>query len=225
MSFPAPEGFREKSVTSFSRFVSRLTFDDGSLMSFAIPGLEDVLHGKMLGEGKYHNTVGTINQLCGAIAFANHPVANNMLSLDRSRDNRAEITRRVAILRDEQVLDGMRILDLGCGVPYFAAAATALGGTTYTADAEDLTGHFPEQSERHSQVDLREPDAVDEIRRTTGESFDFVTEQITAPLPSQDHVSAPSRFAIVNIATPLLRSGGLLAAHTYGLSEHGYERI
>lgn len=219
MSHPPSAGFKESSLTPY-KFVHKLSL---SRLAYNIPGFEDVLGGELLGEGTYHNTCGTVRQLCGAIALSGHASATEMLQLGSS-DDRDEVTQRVAKLRFDQVLSGMRILDLGCGVPYFAAAATALGATTYTADAEDFTARFPDQPERHIVVDLREEEAVEKIREKAGDSLDYVTEQIISPLPSQHYLAQPSRFAILDIAKPLLRRGGILLALTHGLSEQVFER-
>lgn len=223
MSNYIPDGFKEPATPSYIKAVRALaSFDEGSMLE--MPGFDDVIGERFLGSGLYSNTCGIVNQLCGAIALSEHPLIPEVFALGRSVDLE-EASSRVKRLRSEQVLDGMRILDLGCGVvPYFAAAARSLGATTYTADAEERGERFPQLGDTHVKIDFRQPEAVDAIRDVTGDSLDLVTEQIIAPLPSQYYLAPPSYLSILDIARPILRKGGILSALTYGLSVRGYER-
>src|SRR5689334_4259795 len=103
---------------------------------FTVPGFEDVLRqagfseanvgegGLMRGPEAVYNTSPSVSQLTTAIAIARDPAARHILE-DGSVQHGSDVIRA---LRERNVLAGMRVLDLGCGMrPGFALAAKALG--------------------------------------------------------------------------------------------------
>jgi len=150
----------------------------------AVPGFEDVTGDAYLGTGNVYNTFGSVIQLGSALTLSAHPEVPEV-SAERASKDPEEVAARVARLRKAEVLKGVRIIDLGCGKPNFALAATALGATVFTADLEPLGDHYGEQVHRHITVNLCEPEAVSTIEARTGTNLDMATESIIDLLPRQ----------------------------------------
>jgi len=114
-------------------------------------------------------------------------------------------------LREAQILSGMKILDLGCGlIPTFARCARKLGADVYTVDlksAQDL--QFDEQyfttkereleANNHVCGDLSNSATIDRIINISGRDFDLVTEA---------HLTSALFFGGKDVAMKVLASGG-----------------
>jgi len=177
-----------------------------------VPGFEDVI-GEQLGGGFYYNHSGTVNQLAFALAVSPHPAVSEMVE-DRSMVEHPEDAVRV--LREQRVLEGLRIMDLGCGMlPGFALAAKTLGAETFTADAEDLRPNIKAWVDGHTVVDFNTTTAPAKLARATGSNFDIVTENIVGSVPGrQVDISEPDPEAIIAIGKVLLKPGGYLYGTT-----------
>lgn len=222
-----PEGYIDAPKDHFYDLMNAISIEDGSKPTIrVVPGFSDVMVDDVLGKGKFLNTFGTINQLCSAILLSDSPAVADVYDSPVGKD-RDEVVERVTMLRDAQVLDGLRILDLGCGRPVFALAATALGATVYTADLDPIEDKPGELSESHIQVNLRDPQAAEAIEEVSGNELDVVTECIIDMLPWQTHaISAPSDSQLVSIANKLLRVGGnltMLSGFTHNST--GYTKL
>jgi len=179
---------------------------------YLVPGFEDVI-GEPLGAGQFYNHSGSVLQLGFALSASEHPSVAQTV-----RDIRPQDTTpldSVMGLREQQVLAGLRILDLGCGLrPGFAAAAKKLGAEVCTADRKDLDGFYRSYLDGHSVVDLASKDAVAKLQADLGEDFDIITENIVGSLPGEPWLSLPQAKDLINIAENLLASGGYLYART-----------
>jgi hypothetical protein len=166
--------------------------------------------GEPLGTGLYYNTFSSAVQLAAAIAVAAEKNHQTVLEYDASKEDLAEIFVK------RQVLRGMRIVDLGCGMrPSFAMTAEVLGAKMYTADAEPLESDVVSVSlhDQHTVVNLRHPKAADTLLATTGGSVDLVTESIIGYVPWRPNHGMPSSLAIDTIAERLLVPGGYLVTN------------
>lgn len=227
MSNSCPSGYENAPRDHFHDLKNSISVpgESGPLMR-VIPGFDDLMPDKVLGAGKFLNTFGTVDQLCSAILLSSNPVVAEIYDQPEGEE-RDVVVERVRQLRESQVLDKLRILDLGCGRPAFALAATALGATVYTADLEKVEDKPTELTERHIQVNLRDINAVDTIKEVSGENLDMVTESIIDVLPWQPaNMFAPLDIEIIAIANRLLRIGGnltMLSGFTHNST--GYTRL
>jgi len=120
-------------------------------------------------------------------------------------------------LIENQVMKGLKILDLGCGSkPTFARAARAAGADVYTVDIFGADGfEYDDRKEidpeiiryeikKHIKLDLNDPNAVKILQERTGGNFDLVTE---ANLHTGGATAAFHEGK--KIAWPLLKPGGI----------------
>lgn len=185
----------------------------------AIVGFEDVLTGPrnsegLFGTGDVYNSRTATEQLAFALSMAEHPAIADTLYASRG----AEV---IHALRAAQVLKGMRILDLGCGLEAnFARAAKALGATVFAADALPLDLTIAMQIDGHLRVDFTHLQAADEIARQTGGNFNIVTENMIGPVPESGDVHFPELSDLLYIANATLAEGGIFYAGVKGAAQY-----
>lgn len=182
-------------------------------LPFGTKGFEDVLpkakdgKNRRLGEGLYYNTSGSVGQLAFALAEVKGSVVEEIFKATKAHGSAATISE----LRREQVLAGLKVLDLGSGeIPGFALAAKALGAEVHTVDGRELPGVSLSRVDSHTAVDLNDPMAACRIYETTGGEFGLVSEHVVGRVKEAMHFSRPSETKIQCIGTVLLASGGYL---------------
>src|SRR3989344_658448 len=178
-----------------------------------IDGFEDVLREPIgQGFGGFYNTNFTVEQLTFALSRASHPAITKLLSENDS------ITSAEAIkfLRQESVLRGLKIIDIGCSqVPAFAVAAGALGADAYTVDAQDINPEYKRLLKGHIVLDLNAEHAAEILRKETGGELDLVTESVLgAGRNAPRNLKAPNSATVIKIADALLKKGGYLYSAT-----------
>ena len=184
-----------------------------------VDGFDDVLD-RPFGAGLFSGTVGSVFQLVFLLSIGEDPVVEEVLQ-DQSLDAREVIS----IFRKQQVLAGMKIIDLGCGVPNFAVAASALGATAYTADVEVIGEKYRSILAGHVVIDLNDALATETLLEATGGDFDVVSENIIGPTPlSSRKLSKPRPEAIVHVAAELLKENGYLYSEKLGKMEHFFRK-
>ena len=131
---------------------------------------------------QWYNTPLALDQVEWTLALTRHPLVRGFAAPTGPHPSVSE-----GDLVAAQLLQGMRILDLGCGrEPTFARVARALGAHVTTVDVigpESLRfdrGHFSaaeQEAERanHLTIDLMAADAADRILAFGVEGFDLVT--------------------------------------------------
>lgn len=130
-----------------------------------------------LGAGRIYNTGLTKNQVMLALAMSNHPLIENAIT---SKQISPES------LSNEQVLEGLVAVDLGCGkIPSFARTLRQLGAEVYTVDtipAEEfhLADNYP--------TELRE---LEKRNHLPWHLSDWLTEDIIKQrVPNPDLITA-----------------------------------
>lgn len=167
-------------------------------------GFEDIIPNGF-GEGYYYNTSPSISQLVVALSIAPNPDIAEIVFANNGNGTRALVEK----LRRNQVLDGQRILDLGCGlVPGFAIASKSLGAEVHTVDGEPLEVDMATWVNSHTMTDLLDPSAIKRIAETTGGEFDFTTSNIIGAVPHHPQWEVPGEVAIRKYAEELLKPGG-----------------
>lgn len=221
-----PDDFRPSPDTWWYQLVDAFALED-QRGRYILPGFEDVIAAN-LGEGSLFNTQGTVFQLLASLAHSNHPTVDE-IKKEQPVNNRQDILARITRIREDQVLEGMRILDLGCGEwPTFALAATALGAIVHTADASEIPVQYPDIKGVHTSVDLCGEEATEALKATTGGKLDVVTESMVLAIPEQQYqIAEPDFETFVGIGRELLRPGGVLVLPTliHAGSPKVYERI
>lgn len=87
-----------------------------------------------LGRSTEQNSPITVSQLQMAVAISHHPAVEDLLEKIKKKEVTLE-NFNPEPLREAAVLQGMKILDLGCGcAPTFARTARRLGADVYTVD-------------------------------------------------------------------------------------------
>lgn len=168
-----------------------------------VEGFEDVLH-KPFGAGFFYNSPTSVYQLAFALSVSKHPVITKILE-----DETTEPLEAIKKFREEQVLSGLKIIDIGCGSPYFAVVAQKLGAEVYTTDVQDIPQQYEENIKKHIQLDLNRVDAEAVLKKETGGKFDIVSENIIGGVPDT-RVMPPEQKKIISIGRVLLKKGGYL---------------
>lgn len=181
-----------------------------------IDGTENyTLIGDPVGYSSAENTPMASVQLEFALAMSLDPKVKDLAESDRKQK---EIIRaKMKNIIESRVLHGLKFLDLGSGCkPTFARVARAAGADVYTVDVigseefeyEDTTNIdsavLETEKDKHIQVDLNDPNALETISKLSGGEFDLVTSAHLA--------TGWGGYAFTNgkeIAQPLLRSGGI----------------
>ena len=150
-----------------------------------IPGFRNYTGVGVLGKSTMHNSPMAAKQLELALVLSKHELIQRLMEDDTVGFG----SFQAEPLIQARILQGMRLLDLGCGyMPTFARCARALGSEAYTVDvipAEDLQFYnfddYFTQKERdtevgnHIQTDLNDPKALEKIVNASGGNFDLIT--------------------------------------------------
>lgn len=189
---------------------------------------------RQMGHGSTENTPFAVDQLLIVLSLIQHPELERFIrdiperdfGLDPSSgpelDRRALVVERLELLVRAAILEGVKILDGGCGrMPTFARVCRALGADTYTIDTEGsdkfLFGDVFDGDARelevvkHIQVNLRDEDAFRRILDASGGNFDLVTD---AHL-NTDPPGAPDDFVQLAMSRLLVPSGIVHSAPSY----------
>jgi hypothetical protein len=196
------------------RIHSRIGFSGGM-----IPAFRNYTGVGVLGKSTMYNSPMSGKQLELALVLSNHELIQKLME-----DNNVDFDSfQAEPLIQARILQGMKILDLGCGYePAFARCARALGSETYTVDvipAEDFrfydfNNHFTQverdaEVNHHIQTDLNDPKALEKIINASGGNFDLVT---SAHLHTggfyKDREYFP-RVSLRGIVKSLLKDGGV----------------
>jgi hypothetical protein len=159
-----------------------------------------------IGQGTIHNSPVTASQLEYAMAMTRSPLLAAMIHSPFGRKD-----FEVAKLVENKIMLGMKILDLGSGSwPVFARCCRCMGADVWTVDKETVTSEYEErifpkeqqqiEHERHIQIDLNDPSAVEVIQGKTGGGFNLVTE---------GNLGADEFHEGKSIAIQLLKLGGV----------------
>jgi hypothetical protein len=135
---------------------------------------------KPLGDSLMHNSALSIGQILFSLALSEHKVLQDLI------DSGKRTTFDPKKLVENQVLSGMKILDMGCGyIPSFARCARFFGAEVYTVDSTYgrfaiKDPEFPlkmreEELTKHQLHTLNRSDSVDILKESTGGEFDIVT--------------------------------------------------
>jgi len=201
-------------LPNLQRIESCICRNDGTVVGF-----QDILQGPhnntgAFGTGDVFNSRTAPEQLAFALLTCEHPALPATLNTGSSE-------QVVGLLRASQVLEGMRILDLGCGIEAnFGRAARALGATVFTADVLPLDSALAKQLNGHVVVDFTHPQAAAKIAEQTGGNFDLVTENMNAPVPESGHARFPKLPDLLYIADAVLADGGIFFAGLRGAAQH-----
>ncbi len=155
--------------------------------------------GMRFGTGTEYNTIFAVKQFAFALAMSQHPAVRQFEERYYEEARRAQALswkERLDVekpdtrfFETEQVLAGLRILDLGCGTcPTFARVCRRLGAEVKTVDVlrpEDFEGYYgPEvhrektvqqERENHLSLDLRSWDASLKLALSEDRGFHIVT--------------------------------------------------
>jgi len=172
--------------------------------------------------GPLYNSRTTLYQFIYVLAMTQHPLVKEIVG--RSKDNKLEDQLDAAQLVKAKIMQGMKILDLGCGIkPVFARCCRALGAQVWTVDAKPAV-HFEfnrelftrEQREiellNHININLVAAEAATIIQQKTGGNFNLAIE---ANLIADGFDEADL------ISMPLLKKGGVHVAMQDILSSKG----
>jgi hypothetical protein len=136
-----------------------------------------------LGDSIYYNSNHCAGQICMAMILSGHDLVYQLLTQKRDVDN-----FNPEPLYKAQILQGMKILDMGCGyIPTFARCARKLGAEVYTVDlksADEFKSekeHFTSEDrelevKHHICGDLGNKSTINEIISLSGGNLDLVTE-------------------------------------------------
>lgn len=143
-----------------------------------------------LGKQTIENTSFSVKQFIAALCAAEKILPQYMQIVEKERfEGEPDSIDKILNLeqaKTDQILSGLKILDLGCGQrPFFSYVTRMLGATVYTADIIPA-GNFepiaygsqvdPDSEQFHIQYDLNKDDAEEAIRQKSGGGFNFVTE-------------------------------------------------
>jgi hypothetical protein len=168
--------------------------DDDDRMTYFL-NEENTGTGFPLGRGEngyIDNTAYQAYQLAFAFAISKHPSLeklakealdiNHNLRCDMKSEEIQQFCDNLAKeLIDKRVLNGMKILDFGCGeIPTFASGARKLGAESYTIDIVDPSRILEEKYKKeildyHIFLDLNDKNALEIIKDRTGGEFDLTT--------------------------------------------------
>ena len=180
--------------------------------SQSVPGFEDVfeqagLDDRRVGEGMFFNSPAGIGQLALAVSTIQNRTLMKLLA-NRSISSGDTFVRA---LRNQQILAGLRVMDLGSGiVPGFALAAKALGAEVHTVDALEIPPNVAAQLDSHTTGNLSRDDMPAILQGATDGDFTIVSEALRPPGPEYEELQYPRSHAIAQIGKALLRPCGWL---------------
>lgn len=185
---------------------------------YGIPGLREYTGvGNPLGSSTCVNTPFAADQFQFALAMSKHPLVEDLISDESINPWNFNPIPFI----EAKVLEGMKILDLGCGhQPTFARCSRLFGAEVYTVDRIPSSiftvynvpeGQREVEIQNHFQMELPMlPYDCRDIKIDIGEEdFDLVTEA---------HASTDGFHSGEQVAYPLLKEGGL--RYKAGLNRH-----
>lgn len=133
-----------------------------------------------IGQGSYYNTNMSVGQLSTVLAVCGHPIIDDILRW--KKDEPDSIDKII----DAQVLDWLKILDIGCGLkPIFARYSRALGATVFTLDKESSESFKTneecdqskrdEEKEHHIELNIHNNSSPEVVYQRTRGNFDYIT--------------------------------------------------
>ena len=169
-----------------------------------------------LGYGSTNNMYSTVHQIFSAFAISGHPLVDGRIS-DGTFFDEKSIKRFI----DQKVLEGLKVLDLGCGTwPVFARAVRVFGGTAYTVDLKESSEFYygPEHEYRsgygqierahHLAQDLTSESIVEKILELSRGNFDLVSWCFV--IPNSSRVREPTLETLKDVSLQVLKEGGLV---------------
>ena len=174
-----------------------------------IPGLEPYTGiGKTLGSTPAFCSRYNAMQFLALLSLSHDPGKVSMEKVD------------MEILRENQILKGIKVIDLGCGhIPSFARCARAFGAQAYTADiigAHEFAyfdgfddGMVAAERQNHVQVDLRRDSSIDQILKSAQGHFDVVTSSMLKDEASRYGKVIEAPHNVEKIAVSLLKPRGI----------------
>lgn len=149
-----------------------------SRFEFILPALSKakIPEVKSIGDHYIHSTLQATMQLLFAMAYSRHPEVERVLADPGITPENFDIQPFL----DQQILAGLKFLDIGCGhSPDFARCARAMGAEVYTIDKDKqlLSRNLLSDKElaSHISVDANDPKVISIILNRTGGQFDLVT--------------------------------------------------
>jgi hypothetical protein len=142
--------------------------------------------GETLGGDTFYNTTLAARQFIWLLATVDDPLVNQLADRDCYRQSSShERVENVQAIVDQlsrqKVLQGLRVLDIGCGmIPSFARCSRAFGAEVWTVDCLFSADSFepsPSALERsfHIKGDIQEEGTIIQLLESSGGSFDIVT--------------------------------------------------
>lgn len=178
-----------------------------------------------------YNSYLTKIQFLLVLALSESPLIKEIVEQSESGDDTDGDNIDFQSLANAKVLDGKKILDLGCGYsPTFARLTRWLGADTYTVDVipsdefelnpltmtneGDTPFQWTEKMKRaekgkHICLDLRDKRALETILRASKGNFDMVTEAHLYSGAEYKRVEIYGPRDLDIIVMPLLREGGI----------------
>ncbi len=159
--------------------------------------------GHVLGDGVIYNTPSVSFQLAVTIALSNHKVIDDILQDDSINPDNFPAN----LLVEKQILAGKKIIDLGCGQPFYAKAAKALGADVHVADinSEHLYS-YDKLGLKSIKVDFTGEYVSDFLLEQTGGDFDLVTSAMVLTVIDNPHnIKEPSKDRLKDIALALVK--------------------
>ncbi|HEY1645695.1 MAG TPA: hypothetical protein VGF75_04970 [Candidatus Saccharimonadales bacterium] len=160
-----------------------------------------------LGDGLLYNHPQGILQLVIALSVAPDKRIDDALDVEP----RLMSHQLVRVLRDNQVFEGFRLIDLGCGLkPGLALASKALGAEVHTVDSLPLSEQYSSLVDSHTTLDLCDPNGPDRLVEVTGGNLDFVTSNIIGVVYTDDNAGLikPNTAQLERYGERLLRTDG-----------------
>ena len=136
-----------------------------------------------LGGETYLNTSLSLSQFCMALIMSRHPLIESLNASSKGFN----FEKYFLELEKQQILSGLKLLDIGCGSqPVFARMSRALGASVFTVDrigadklyVIDSKKNSKEQvveQESHIQVDMHSENATKVIKERSGGDFNLVS--------------------------------------------------
>lgn len=166
-------------------------------------GFEDVIP-EGFGNGLYYNTSMSISQMVMALAVAPNPDIRTTLA----KTSDEGMIKTIATLRDKQVLEGFKLLDLGSGIlPGLAIASKSMGAEVHTVDGEAFKANY-QDVDSHTVVDILAEDAIEKVRQNAGDQFDYITCNVIGNVPGHPSWKFPNELDIERWGAKLLKPGG-----------------
>lgn len=189
---------RIKEVTErFFKMARLMAASEGEMFRGRIRKQLGVLGGGDIGVETMYNSPHQGSQMVMALAMSHDPRIEQILHAEVAPVFNVRGPIKNFLEKWGGVLNGLKIIDLGCGfTPSFARAARELGAEVYTVDvipADKFDNYhtvnsfsnepIPKETEKmnvarkfHIQIDLAQPNALEKIIEVTGGDFDLVTE-------------------------------------------------